>query len=56
MADKGTLAWRIEQEGFDPAREREMEALFTVGNGCLGVRGGYAAARLSGRSLYRRHL
>jgi alpha,alpha-trehalose phosphorylase len=32
-------AWRVEQEGFDPAREHEMESLFTVGNGYLGVRG-----------------
>lgn len=32
-------AWRIEQEGFDAAREHEMESLFTVGNGYLGVRG-----------------
>jgi alpha,alpha-trehalose phosphorylase len=32
-------AWRIEQEGFDPAREHEMESIFTVGNGYLGVRG-----------------
>ncbi len=32
-------AWRIEQEGFDPAREQEMESVFTVGNGYLGVRG-----------------
>lgn len=33
------VAWRIEQEGFDRARERQMESLFTVGNGYLGVRG-----------------
>jgi alpha,alpha-trehalose phosphorylase len=33
------LAWRIEQEGFDPVREDDMESLFTVGNGYLGVRG-----------------
>jgi trehalose/maltose hydrolase-like predicted phosphorylase len=33
------LAWRIEQEGFDPAREHAVESLFTVGNGYLGVRG-----------------
>jgi alpha,alpha-trehalose phosphorylase len=32
-------AWRIEQEGFDPAREHDMESIFTVGNGYLGVRG-----------------
>jgi HAD superfamily hydrolase (TIGR01509 family) len=33
------VAWHIEQEGFDPAREHEMESIFTVGNGYLGVRG-----------------
>lgn len=32
-------AWCVEQEGFDPAREHEMESIFTVGNGYLGVRG-----------------
>jgi alpha,alpha-trehalose phosphorylase len=33
------ISWQIEQEGFDPAREHEMESIFTVGNGYLGVRG-----------------
>ena len=33
------IAWRIEQEGFDAARELQMESLFAVGNGYLGVRG-----------------
>lgn len=33
------LAWHVEQEGFDPAREHGMESIFTVGNGYLGVRG-----------------
>lgn len=33
------LAWQIEQEGFDPAREHGIESIFTVGNGYLGVRG-----------------
>lgn len=32
-------AWRVEEEGFDPARESQMESLFAVGNGYLGVRG-----------------
>jgi trehalose/maltose hydrolase-like predicted phosphorylase len=31
--------WCVEQEAFDPGREREMETLFSVGNGLLGVRG-----------------
>lgn len=33
------VAWRVEQEGFDGARERQMESLFAVGNGYMGVRG-----------------
>lgn len=33
------LAWRVEEEGFDPAREHDMESIFTVGNGYVGVRG-----------------
>lgn len=32
-------AWRIEQEGFDPALEHSVETIFTVGNGYMGVRG-----------------
>ena len=31
-------AWHIEQQGFDAARERQMESLFAIGNGALGVR------------------
>lgn len=31
--------WCVEQEGFDPSRERAMETIFTIGNGYLGVRG-----------------
>ncbi len=31
--------WRIEIEGFDPLREREMESWFTVANGRSGTRG-----------------
>ncbi|MGH7105216.1 MAG: HAD-IA family hydrolase, partial [Acetobacteraceae bacterium] len=33
------MSWRILQEGFDPGREGDMESLFTIGNGYLGVRG-----------------
>ncbi len=32
-------AWILEQEGFNPSQEREMESLFSIGNGYLGVRG-----------------
>jgi beta-phosphoglucomutase family hydrolase len=39
QAAQQALAWSVEQEGFDPAREAAMESLFTAGNGYLGVRG-----------------
>ena len=32
-------AWLLKQEGFDPSREREVETLFSLGNGVLGARG-----------------
>lgn len=32
-------SWLLVQEGFDPAREREIESLFTIANGYLGTRG-----------------
>ncbi len=38
-ARRSEIAWHIEQEGYDPAREHGVESLFTVGNGYLGVRG-----------------
>jgi hypothetical protein len=54
---KEGMAWRIEQEA-SIERERQMESLFTVGNGyvlaCAAPR--RAAARLAVRSLHRRHL
>ncbi|WP_246860765.1 beta-phosphoglucomutase family hydrolase [Noviherbaspirillum sp. UKPF54] len=39
LARREQISWRIEQEGFDRARERQMESIFAVGNGYLGVRG-----------------
>ena len=32
-------AWAIHARGFDPAREHDIESLFTVGNGHVGIRG-----------------
>ncbi|MGQ9425570.1 HAD-IA family hydrolase [Gilvimarinus sp. F26214L] len=32
-------SWHIRQTGFDPVQERELESIFTVANGRLGVRG-----------------
>ncbi len=39
FARQESMAWCVEQEGFDRARERQMESLFAVGNGYLGLRG-----------------
>jgi HAD superfamily hydrolase (TIGR01509 family) len=38
QARRRALGWRIEAEGFDPDRERQMESLFAVGNGYMGIR------------------
>lgn len=38
-ASENDPTWVLVQEGFDPSREREMETLFAIGNGRLGVRG-----------------
>lgn len=38
QARRRALGWRIEADGFEPDRERQMESLFTVGNGYMGVR------------------
>jgi trehalose/maltose hydrolase-like predicted phosphorylase len=35
-------AWLLVEEGVDPAREREIESLFAVGNGYLGMRASVA--------------
>jgi kojibiose phosphorylase len=34
--------WFLTEEGVDPAREREIESLFAIGNGYLGSRGSIA--------------
>jgi kojibiose phosphorylase len=34
--------WLLTEEGVDPAREREVESLFAIGNGYLGARGSIA--------------
>jgi alpha,alpha-trehalose phosphorylase len=39
LSRREKMAWRVEAEGFDPVRERQMESLFAVGNGYLGIRG-----------------
>jgi trehalose/maltose hydrolase-like predicted phosphorylase len=35
-------AWLLIEEGVDPAREREIESLFAIGNGYLGMRASFA--------------
>lgn len=37
--ERADPSWMLEQEGFDPSRERELEPLFAIGNGFLGIRG-----------------
>lgn len=38
----GDRHWLLVEEGINPAREREIESLFAIGNGYLGVRGSIA--------------
>jgi beta-phosphoglucomutase family hydrolase len=38
-AREASIPRRVVQEGYDPAREHEMESLFALSNGRLGVRG-----------------
>lgn len=38
-ARQEAIAWRVEQDGYDAARERQMESVFAIGNGYLGIRG-----------------
>ncbi|HBK04459.1 MAG TPA: glycoside hydrolase family 65 protein [Acetobacteraceae bacterium] len=37
--------WVLEDHGYDPLRERDVEARFAIGNGFLGVRGAREASR-----------
>lgn len=37
-APQDSIAWQVEAEGFDPAREHAIESMFAVGNGYLGMR------------------
>src|SRR5205823_2082310 len=32
------VAWQIVEDGYDPALEHEIESIFAVGNGFIGVR------------------
>ncbi len=45
LAPTGEPGWILQQEGYDPAREQEVESRFVVSNGFLGVRGSRAASR-----------
>jgi trehalose/maltose hydrolase-like predicted phosphorylase len=36
--------WLLTEEGVDPAREREVESLFAIGNGYIGTRASIAEA------------
>jgi len=41
--------WSLIYEGFDPWRERDIEALLTIGNGYLGTRGAVEEGTLASR-------
>jgi Trehalose and maltose hydrolases (possible phosphorylases) len=41
--------WRLEDHGYEPALEHEMESRFTVANGFLGVRGSLELPTLASR-------
>jgi len=45
LAPTGEPGWIVQQEGYEPAREQEVESRFVVSNGFLGVRGSRAASR-----------
>lgn len=42
LQPSGDPGWLLVEEGVNPAREREIESLFAVGNGYLGMRGSIA--------------
>ena len=42
FAPSADPTWVLEEVGFEPAREHELESLFTVANGYLGTRGSLA--------------
>jgi kojibiose phosphorylase len=42
FASTRDAAWIIEDAGFDPAREHEVESLLAIGNGYVGTRGSIA--------------
>ncbi|RJG01005.1 HAD-IA family hydrolase [Noviherbaspirillum sedimenti] len=39
LAHREEAGWCIEEKGFDRVRERQMESLFCIGNGYMGIRG-----------------
>ena len=42
-------AWRLEEQGYQPALEHEVETRFAVGNGLLGVRGSLEQPTIASR-------
>ena len=44
-------AWILDQEGFDPLRDRSRESRFAITNGFLGIRGGRTIDRLPGTAI-----
>jgi trehalose/maltose hydrolase-like predicted phosphorylase len=53
LSPRENPAWLLIEEGVDPAREREIESLFAIGNGYLGARASIAGgARFSHPSTF----
>ena len=44
--------WLLCEDGLSPAREREIEALFAIGNGYLGVRASIGGVRFSNPATF----
>jgi trehalose/maltose hydrolase-like predicted phosphorylase len=57
-ADRAVLSqcaepdWLLCEEGLSPAREREIEALFAIGNGYIGIRASIGGVRFSNPATF----
>jgi trehalose/maltose hydrolase-like predicted phosphorylase len=56
LAPSADPDWLMVEEGYDPAREAEIEACFAIGNGMLGVRASRAISRGATWVAYQHHL
>jgi trehalose/maltose hydrolase-like predicted phosphorylase len=56
LAPTPDRAWQLVEDGYDPAREAEIETWFAIGNGLLGVRASRAISRGATWVTYQHHL